>query len=115
MDAVLLSQRAGAMAANVYGRLGDVQKAYDCATWALGTLSGEKVKSRALVLAEVACAAARAGQVEVAVESAHEAADLAEYLEVTLVRRKLRPLIPLLTPYMRSDSVRELFARFPLC
>lgn len=104
----------GAMAANVYGRLGDVQKAYDCATWALSTLSGEKVKSRALVLAEVACAAARAGQVDVAVESAHEAADLAEYLEVTLVRRKLRALIPLLTPYMGSDSVRELFARFPL-
>jgi hypothetical protein len=104
----------GAMAANVYGRLGNTQKAYDCATWALGTLSGEKVKSRALVLAEVACAAARAGQVDVAVESAHEAADLAEYLEFTLARRKLRALIPMLTPYMASDSVRELFARFPL-
>jgi hypothetical protein len=102
------------MAANVYGRLGDTQKAYDCATWALGTLGGEKVKTRALVLAEVACAAARAGQVDVAVESAHEAADLVEYLEVTLARRKLRALIPLLAPYRVSVGVRELFARLPL-
>ena len=103
-----------AMAANVYSRLGDTRKASEAASWALRTLSGEKVKSRALVLAQVACAAAQAGQVEMAVESAHEAADLAEYLEVTLVRRKLRALIPLLTPYMASPSVRELFARFPL-
>ena len=103
-----------AMAANVYSRLGDANRALDSATLALRTLSPERVKSRALVLAEVACAAARANQVEMAIESAHEAADLVESLEVTLARRRLRALIPMLTPYTTSVPVRELFARLPL-
>jgi hypothetical protein len=50
----------GAMAADVHGQLGHVQKALDAAAWALRTLGGESVKSRALILAEVACVHAQA-------------------------------------------------------
>jgi hypothetical protein len=101
----------GAMAANVHGRLGDSGRARDAAAWALRTVDGQRVKSRALVLAEVACAYARVGEVDVAVESAHEAVDLAEHLEATLARRKLRALVPLLAPSATSMVVRELVAR----
>jgi hypothetical protein len=102
----------GAMAANVHCRLGHAQKALDMAGWALRTLGDDKVKTRALVLAEVACTHAQAGEIETAVESAHHALDLAEYLEVTLARRRLRTLIALLASTAKSSAaVRELLAR----
>jgi hypothetical protein len=100
-----------AMASNVHGRLGNAQSARDAAGMALRTLGGERIKSRAYVLAEVACACARAGDVEQALEAAHAAVDLAERLEATLARRKLRALVPLLAVYSTSASVRELMAR----
>jgi DNA-binding transcriptional regulator YiaG len=103
-----------AMAANVHGRLGNPGQARDAAAWALRTVSGEKVKSRALILAEVACAHARIGEVELAVESAHEAANLAEHLNATFARRKLRTLIALLSPYTTAVPVRELLTRLHL-
>jgi hypothetical protein len=104
----------GAMAANVHGRLGNVPQARDAAAWALRTVSAEKVKSRALVMAEVACTHARAGEVEVAVACAHQAIDLAERLEATLARRRLRSLLPLLAPYNPSAAVQELLSRLPV-
>jgi len=102
----------GAMAAEVHGRLGQVQKAVDMAGWALRTVADDKVKSRALVLAEVACTHAQAGEIEIAVESAHHALDLAEHLEATLAYRRLRVLIPLLASRASSSvAVRELLPR----
>ena len=101
----------GAMAGNVHGRVGDVPKAHDSASWALRTLSRDRVKTRALVLAEVACANGRFGEIEIAVESAHQAVDLADQLEVTLAHRRLRTLISILTPYATSEAVRELLTR----
>jgi hypothetical protein len=100
-----------AMAANVHGRLGNAPSARDAAAWALRTLGGEQIKSRAYILAETACAFARAGDIEQSVEAAHGAVDLAERLEATLARRKLRGLVPLLAVYSTSAPVRELMGR----
>jgi hypothetical protein len=101
----------GAMAANVHSRIGHSSKARDSASWTLRTLTSHRVKARALILAEVACANARVGEIEIAVESAHQAADLADQLEVTLAHRRLRALVPLLSPYSASVAVRELLTR----
>jgi hypothetical protein len=100
-----------ATAANVHGRLGDARAARDAAAWALRTLGSEQVKSRAVVLAEAACAAARVGELELVGELAVEAADLTDRLEVTIARRKLRALVPLLASYRAAPPVRELLAR----
>jgi hypothetical protein len=100
-----------AMAANVHGRLGSIQSARDAAGWALRTVGTEQIKSRAVIMAEVACAFARAGEVEPAIEAAHYAVDLVERLEVTLARRRLRGLVPVLAVYSTSAPVRELLAR----
>ena len=67
--------------------------------------------TRSIVLAEVACAAARVGQLELVAQSAFEAADLADALEVTLARRKLRLLLPLLAPYRASAVARRVVER----
>jgi hypothetical protein len=101
----------GAMAASVHGRLRESERSHDAAAWALRTLREQPVKSRALVLAEAACASARIGEVDAALQHAHRAVDLAERLEATLARRKLRALVPLLAHYSASAPVRELLAR----
>jgi hypothetical protein len=49
-----------------------------------------------------------------AIESAHEAVDLADRLESTLAQRKLRTLIGLLAPYGASLAVSELLPRLHL-
>ena len=103
-----------AMAAGVHARLGNIQSARDAASWALRTVGGEPIKSRAMIMAEVATVSARAGDVELAIESAHSAVDLTERLEVTLARRRLRTLIPLLSAYSASVPVRELLSRLTL-
>ncbi|HXR70920.1 hypothetical protein [Actinocrinis sp.] len=100
-----------AMTANVHGRLGDARAAMDAAEWAMRSLGHEQVKSRSIVLAEVACAAARVGQLDLVAQTAFEAADLAEALEVTLARRKLRRLHPLLAPYRASAVARRVAER----
>lgn len=96
------------MAATVHGRLGDAKAARDAAGWALRTLGGEQVKSRAVALAEIACAAARTGEVDLVADSASKAAELAERLEATMARRKLRTLIPLLADYRNTAPIRDL-------
>jgi transcriptional regulator with XRE-family HTH domain len=105
------AKRLASMAANVHGRLGDASAAMDAAEWALRVLGEEQVKVRAIVLAEVACAAARVGQLDVVARTAFEAADLADALEATLARRKLRALLQLLGPYRTSVVVRRLVDR----
>jgi hypothetical protein len=96
------------MAATVYGRLGDVKAARDAAGWALRTLGEEQVKSRAAALAEIACAAARIGEIDLVADTASKAAELAERLEVTVARRKLRTLMPLLADYRNTAPIRDL-------
>jgi transcriptional regulator with XRE-family HTH domain len=96
------------MAATVHGRLGDVKAAREAAGWALRTLGEEQVKSRAVALAEIACAAARTGELHLVADSAPKAAELAERLEVTVARRKLRTLIPLLADYRNTAPIRDL-------
>ncbi|HEY3868171.1 MAG TPA: hypothetical protein VGM10_07460 [Actinocrinis sp.] len=96
------------MAATVHGRLGDAKAARDAAGWALRTLGGEQVKSRAVALAEIACAAARTGELDLVAETASKAAELTERLEVTMARRKLRTLIPLLADYRNTAPIRDL-------
>lgn len=105
------TKRLAAIAANVHGRLGDVQAAVEAAEWAMRTLGTEQVKVRAVVLAEVACAAARAGQLDLVEQVVFEAADLADGLEVTLARRKLRALLQLLGPYRASVIARRVVDR----
>jgi hypothetical protein len=61
-----------------------------------------------VALAEIACAAARIGELDLVVDSASKAAELAERLEVTMARRKLRTLIPLLADYRNTAPVRDL-------
>jgi transcriptional regulator with XRE-family HTH domain len=105
------AKRLAATAANVHGRLGDARAAMDAAEWAMRSLGHEQVKSRAVVLAEVACAAARVGQLDLVSQTAFEAADLADALEVTLARRKLRRLLNLLAPYRTSAVARRVVER----
>lgn len=59
-----------AMAANVYIRLGAVDDAHAAAVRALDSLSGDQVKTRAIVLAETAHAFARIGGTERAIQCA---------------------------------------------
>ena len=96
------------MAAAVHGRLGDAKAARESAGWALRTLGGEQVKSRAVALAEIACAAARTGELDLVADAASKAAELAERLEVTMARRKLRTLLPLLADYRNTPPIRDL-------
>jgi tetratricopeptide (TPR) repeat protein len=103
-----------AMAASIHGRLGNAQQARDAAAWALRTLSPEKVKTRGFILAEVARAAARMGEVELALESAYSAAEVAKRSEHVMTQRKLRSLVGLLAPHMTSEPVRELVKRLTL-
>lgn len=99
-----------AMTANVYGRLGDTGAALEAAQAALSVLGEQQTKNRALILAEVACAGAMAGQMELVERTALDAADLAVSLEATLARRRLRAVLTLLGPF-RSSGVGAAFAQ----
>jgi hypothetical protein len=94
-------------AAAVHGRLGDAKAARDAAEIALRTLGGEQIKSRALALAEIACAAARCGELDLLLEVASKAAELTERLECTLARRKLRSLVGLLANYRNNATANK--------
>jgi hypothetical protein len=94
-----------AMASNVHTRLGSVDDAYTYAVRALDSLAADRVKTRAIVLAEAAHTFAHIGGTERAIQCATEAADLADKLEVTLVHRRLRGLLPLSKTAPTSDLV----------
>lgn len=97
-----------AMTASVYRRLGDSSAALAAAETALHALGEHQTKSRALVLAEVACAAAVAGQLDLVERTALDAADLAVSLEATMTCRRLRTLVALLGPYQATAAGREI-------
>ena len=61
--------------------------------------SQAQVKTRAVTLVEIAYAAARVGETDLARSAGYLAANLAERLEISLVRRRLRALTPLLAPH----------------
>jgi len=92
------------MVADVYGQLGEADLALGAAHHALGVLGSGWSKARALVLAEVAWAAARADEVGLVERTAFEAAELAENLEAMLARRALRAVVAVLRK--RSSPAR---------
>ncbi|MBS2966821.1 hypothetical protein KGA66_27550 [Actinocrinis puniceicyclus] len=96
-----------AVAANVHGHLGNTIEAHTAATRAIAALAAGQTKIRALILAEAAYATAAVGEMDFAMNYASEAATLAETLESTPARRRLRALIPLL-PRPLNAPAREL-------
>jgi hypothetical protein len=100
-----------ARAAGVYGRLGDDRAARAAAGLALRSLGPDLVKERALILAEVACACARTGELDLVVQCGAEALELASRLESTMARRRLRALIPLLSGHGGDAAVGDLLSR----
>lgn len=94
------------MVADVYGLLGETRLALDAAGHALRVLGSGWSKARALVLAEVACAAARANVLELLERTAFEAADLAESLEAMLARRKLRAVVAALRQHPTAPRLQ---------
>lgn len=94
------------MVADVYGQLGETRLALDAAGHALRVLGSGWSKARALVLAEVACAAARADVLELVERTAFEAADLAESLEAMLARRKLRAVVAALRQHPTAPRLQ---------
>lgn len=94
------------MVADVYGQLGETRLALDAAGYALHVLGSGWSKARALVLAEAACAAARADVVELVERTVFEAADLAESLEAMLARRKLRAVVAVLRQHPTAPRLQ---------
>jgi transcriptional regulator with XRE-family HTH domain len=98
-------------AAGVYGRLGDLRASRAAAGIALRSVPPDQVKERALILAEAACACARTSELDLAVRCAVEALDLANRLESTMARQRLRTLVPLLGRHRTHKAVAELLPR----
>jgi tetratricopeptide (TPR) repeat protein len=98
------------MAANVHSRMENAREAYGAATQAIAALAVGQTKARALTLAEAAYATADVGQTDFTMRYATEAADLAETLDATQAKRRLRALVPLL-PRPMSAAARELATR----
>lgn len=101
------------MAANVHSRMDNSREAYGAATQAIAALPVGQTKARALTLAEAAYTTADVGQTDFTMRYATEAADLAETLEATQAKRRLRALIPLL-PRPLSAAARELATRIAI-
>ena len=94
------------MVAGVYGQLGETDLAQDAARHATRVLGTGRSKARALVLAEVACAAARGDALDFVERTALEAADLAENLEAVLACRKLRAVVAALRQHPTSARLQ---------
>jgi hypothetical protein len=94
------------MVADVYGQLGEAGMALDAARHALRVVGSGWSKARALVLAEVACAAAQADELDLVERTAFEAVDLAESLEAMLARRKLRAVLTSLRQHPTSGRLQ---------
>ena len=97
-----------AKAGGVHSRLKDHDEAMSCVERALRFLGPDEVKTRAVVLAEVACVAAAAGQITLAVDCGREAVGLARRLESALAMRALRSLLPVLMAHTAVPAVRDL-------
>ena len=97
-----------AAAAAVHSRFGEHRAAMEFAGRALRCLRSDEVKGRAMVLAEVASAAALADEIGCAVDCAREAVNLAFTLESATAIRTLRSLVPALATHAEQSSVGEL-------
>lgn len=100
-----------ALAADVHGHLGEHDHALEYAELAMESLSDGRTKTRLLVLAQIACTAARAGSLDMVEQTASEAADLTGELESTQARRQLRLLRALIKPYNASLFAQRLTER----
>lgn len=100
-----------AMAAEVFGQLGEHEQALEHAHAAMATVGFGRTKARALVLAQVACTAAQNSDMQLASQYAFEAADLADTLESSLAWRKLRLLATLIRPYRATVPAERLAQR----
>lgn len=99
-----------AMAAHVYTRIGDADNAHHAAVRAIDTLSGNRVKTRAIILAEAAHTFAHLGGTERAHRHATDALRLAETLQVPAATQRLEELTALL-PTPLHKTARELKRR----
>lgn len=84
------------------------EKAIDYATQALEALSAPKVKSRAVVLAEVSITAAIVGELDLCVTSGREAGTLTRELDVSIAADLLHDVVAILLPRSESRAVQEL-------
>jgi hypothetical protein len=100
-----------AMAADVHRQLDQHDQALHHARTALSALGDGRTKARALALAQIACAAAYTGDLELVEQSAYEAADLADDLESTQAWRQLRLLRALINPYRPTTLGHQLAQR----
>jgi tetratricopeptide (TPR) repeat protein len=99
-----------ALAGNVSTCIGDHDGAHEAASKALDLLSGNRTKTRAIILAEAAYAFAYIGGTERAMQLAMDAIELTGALEVTAARRRLQELVRLL-PKPLHRTGRELARR----
>jgi hypothetical protein len=107
--------RAGVFAATAHtaALLGD-RRACDFATEAVASLGPARVKSRAMVLAESALAAALAGEFELCLDYGGVAAGLARDLDMSLAADVLYAVVPIIMPHSNSRAVRELLPQLAL-
>jgi len=98
------------MTAHVHTRIGDNDKAHHAAVRAIDTLSGNRVKTRAIILAEAAYTFAHLGGTERAHRHATDALHLAESLEFPSATQRLEELTTLL-PKPLDKAGRELHQR----
>jgi hypothetical protein len=100
-----------ALAADVHDLLGEHDQALEHAHGALAALSDARTKTRALVLAQAACTAAHAGDLDLVGQCAFEAADLTDTLQTILACRRLRLLRTLIKPYQTTVPGHRLAQR----
>jgi tetratricopeptide (TPR) repeat protein len=97
-----------ALAADVHHQLGEHEQAARHAETAREALGRGRTKTRALILAQIACTGARTGDMQTATECGIEALELADELETTLARRKLRLLQAIIKPYHATPAATQL-------
>lgn len=97
-----------AMAAHVHTRIGDADSAHHAAARAIDSLSGSRIKTRAVILAEAAYTFAYLGGAERAMHHAVDALELAEALEVTSATQRLHEMVGLLPVKAGRELQRRL-------
>ncbi len=100
-----------ATAAHIHAQLNDPITALAHAERAWQLLGPSKTKTRALVLAHIAYAAACANRPELLATCAREAAYLTETLETTQARNRLRALRTLIQPIANEPDYRDTYER----
>jgi len=82
--------------------------AADYATQAMDALGPEKVKARAVVLAECALTAAMVGELKLCFEYGSAATTLTRDIDVSIAADLLHEVVPILLPHSDTRAVREL-------